>query len=229
MARRPRTEGQPSPTLDPESVEAFLEANPRFLAERPGLYEVLEPPVRVHGEAFADHMAAMLSRERARAGRLHAQADAVVEASRANAAVAARVRRAVLALLAPADRRALVDTIHHALPALLGLETVTVAVEGGGEGAFRPLPPGMVDRLLEGERDVRLRGRIEAEAMLHGEAAPLVASDALVRLPASWGGPPALLVCGAREAGTYQPGQAGDLLQFLAEAVAASLARTRAA
>ena len=46
----PDAEGVPSPA----AVEAFLRANPGFLAERPGLYRALSPPERVHGEALAD-------------------------------------------------------------------------------------------------------------------------------------------------------------------------------
>jgi len=229
MARRPRIEGEALAPLDPAQVEAFLEAHPRFLAEHGRLYEVLEPPRRVHGEGLADHMAAMIAAERARAGQLRAAADAVVEASRANAAIAARVRRAVVALARGADRASVLDTITHELPALLGLEVVSVAAEDHDEAGLRRLPHGAVSRLLAEEREVLLRPETEGDAMLHGEAASLVASDALVRLPQSWGGGPALLICGAREAGTYQPGQAGDLLQFLAETVAACLARTRAA
>jgi len=32
------------------SVEAFLRANPNWLAERPWLYRLLSPPTRVHGD-----------------------------------------------------------------------------------------------------------------------------------------------------------------------------------
>ena len=40
-------------------VAAFLRANPGWLAEHPELYQVLAPPLRVHGEGLADHMAAI--------------------------------------------------------------------------------------------------------------------------------------------------------------------------
>ena len=52
------------------SVEAFLRANPAWLAEHPELYGVLEPPARLHGDGVADHMAAMLRIQRERADRL---------------------------------------------------------------------------------------------------------------------------------------------------------------
>ena len=59
-----------------EAVAAFLRAHPEFLAERPELYRALTPPRRVHGEALADHMAAMLIAEREYAG---AMAERVID------------------------------------------------------------------------------------------------------------------------------------------------------
>ena len=59
-------------------VEAFLRANPAWLAEHPELCRVLEPPVRMHGEGLADHMAAMLRVQRERA-------DGLLAAGRATA------------------------------------------------------------------------------------------------------------------------------------------------
>ena len=57
-----------------------------------------------------------------------------------------------------------------------------------------------------------------------GEAAPLVASDALVRLPLPNGGD-ALLACGVRDPGAYEPGQGTDVLGFLAAVAAIALTR----
>jgi hypothetical protein len=48
-------------------VEAFLRANPGWLAAHSDLYGVLEPPARLHGDGVADHMAAMLRMHRERA------------------------------------------------------------------------------------------------------------------------------------------------------------------
>src|SRR4051794_34457568 len=77
-------------------VEAYLRANPAWLASRPQLYDVLAPPARVHGGGRADHMAAMLRAQRERA-------DVVLSAGRAAAGLAARVQDAVLALLRSSD------------------------------------------------------------------------------------------------------------------------------
>ena len=108
----------------PEAVEAFLVAPPGFLAERPLLFRVLEPPRRVHGERIADHMAAMLGAERRRARVLEAEIDAAAAAGRAGQGLNFRVRLAVLALMRCTD---VVETVSQELPALLGIEACALA------------------------------------------------------------------------------------------------------
>lgn len=95
-----------------ELVEAFLRANPAWLAQHPELYGVLEPPVRMHGEGVADHMAAMLRVQRARV-------DGLLAAGRASASLASRVQDAVLALLRSADPA---DCVSGEMPGILALD-----------------------------------------------------------------------------------------------------------
>jgi hypothetical protein len=202
-------------------VEAWLRARPAFLAERPDLYALLDPPTRIHGERLADHMQARIAAGEAREAALTRQVEALLAAGRANMAASARIQRAVLALLAGADVFAVLPTLAD----LLGVEVVSLCAERPAPPGFRTLPEGEVARLLPAGREVTLRTRPGDSAILHGEAHPLVASDALLRLDGMAGDRPALLCLGAREAETFQPGQATDLLQFLAAAVAASLGR----
>jgi len=93
--------GRQADETDAALVEAFLRANPGWLADHPELYRVLVPPNRVHGEALADHMAAMVRAERVHAAAMAARADSVLAAGRAAAGLAQRVQAAVLALIAP--------------------------------------------------------------------------------------------------------------------------------
>ncbi|UFN46969.1 hypothetical protein LPC08_13115 [Roseomonas sp. OT10] len=197
-------------------IAAWLAAHPRFLAENPSLYRAQEPPRRVHGERLADHMAAMLAAERT------AAAEAAHRVRRA-AQLATRVQRAVLALLAAADPQ---EAITQEWPALLALETVVLAREGPPAPRWRALPAGAVARLLPPGRDWRLRDAPGAgdAAPLHGEAAALIARDALLRLP-SRGGGARLLVLGARDPGRLPLRGGGAGLLFLAQAAAAALAR----
>lgn len=173
---------------EPAAVEAFLQANPDFLAARPQLYAVLTPPRRVHGEAVADHMAAMIQ-----AGRQEWRG--LLEAGRTRGAFAAKVAEAVLALIASNDPQ---DCLRHEWPAHLGLESCRLV----------PLLPGP---------SLVLRDVTVASAALHGEAAPLIRREALLRVGSH------SLALGARDAADlpHEP----ESLAFLARALDTALAR----
>ncbi len=204
--------------LDAAEIAAWLRGHPRFLAERPELYRWLAPPERVHGERLADHMAAMLRAERARAAAMAERADGVLAAGRAAAGLSARVQEAVLALIR-AEHPA--ECVAAELPALLGVDAASLCAEAPLPGT-RPLPPGTVARLLGG-RAVLFRDLPDETRLLHAEAAELARHDALVRVPGE--GPAALLALVARDSGALDPGQGAGALAFLGRAVAAALGR----
>ena len=192
-------------------VEAFLRANPAWLAKRPELYGVLEPPRRLHGDGLADHMAAMLQKQRERA-------DGLLAAGRATAGLAARVQDAVLALLRSSDPA---DCVGNEMPGILGLDAAQLCAETDLPGSRR-LPEGTVARLLDG-RQVVFREAPGDAGLLHAEAAGLARHDALVSVPGH--GPPALLALLARDRHMLDPTQGIGPLAFLGRAVAAALGR----
>ncbi len=227
-ADRPRSRRRAG-TVEPDAdeaafVEAFLRAHPGFLADRPALYRALTPPRRVHGERLTDHMAAMLAVERERGVELRDRTEALLAAGRANAAIQSRAQRAVLAVMAARGAAEALDIIVQDWPALLGVDVVAVCAEARALPLARPLPRGFVARMVPSGTPVALRAQAFETETLYGEAAPLVASDALARLPLPKGGD-ALLACGVRDAGTYEPGQGTDVLAFLAAVVAVALTR----
>ena len=209
MTLLPQTEEED----EAERIAAWLAARPHFLAERPALYRRLEPPRRVHGERLADHMAAMLAAER------HALRD-TARAARSGDSLATRVQGAVLALIGSHDPA---ETIALEWPTLLGLDSVALAAEGLPRRHIRPLRPGVVGRLLLPGRHLLLRDRGAAglpdDSALHGEMAPLVTRDALLRLPGT-----GLLVLGTREPALLPAQGSGRALDFLARAAATALA-----
>jgi uncharacterized protein YigA (DUF484 family) len=208
--------------VDPEAVAAYLLAHPRFLADRPELYRTLAPPLRVHGEVLADHMAAMLRTERAHAAAMAERADGVLAAGRAAAGLTGRVHEAVLALIGAGD---VAECIAVMFPALLAVDGAALCAEtqlpGVATAGLRQLPAGTVARLLGG-RSVTHRSDAAEARLLHGEAAALARHDALVLIP---GNPPALLALSAREHWTLDPAQGAGALSFLGRAVAAALGR----
>jgi len=173
---------------DAAFVEAYLRAHPGFLAARPGLYAVLAPPRRVHGEVLADHMAAMIQ-----AGR--AEWRQVLDAGRARSSFAAKVAEALLALIAAPDPR---DCVRHEWPALLGVEHATLWPRAA------PAP-------------LLLRDVAQADPAWHGEAAPLVRREALLRVREG------TLVLGARD--TAELPQEPASLDLLARGLDAALRR----
>jgi len=203
---------------DAAFVEAFLRAHPDWLADHPALYRLLAPPVRVHGEQLADHMAAMVHAERAHAAAMAERANNVLAAGRAAAGLAARVQEAVLALLRCADPA---DCISQEMPGILGIDAVHLCLEALHPG-MRPLPEGTVARLLSG-RQVLFRDVATDARLLHAEAAGLAGHDVLALVPGE--GPPALLALLARDPWALDPGQGAGALAFLGRAVAAALGR----
>ena len=192
-------------------VEAFLRANPAWLAAHPDLYGVLEPPARLHGDGVTDHMAAMLRVQRERA-------DGLLAAGRATAGLAERVQGAVLALLRSSDPA---DCVSGEMPGILGVDGAHRCMEAERPGV-RCLPAGTVARLLDG-RHVVFRDSPADARLLHAEAAGLARHDALVRVPGE--GPAALLALLTRDRPRLDPAQGTGPLSFLGRAVAAALGR----
>ncbi|MGH7068373.1 MAG: hypothetical protein ACREFO_16690 [Acetobacteraceae bacterium] len=203
---------------EPAAVAAFLRANPGWLAENPDLYRTLLPPVRVHGEPLADHMAAMLEVARA-------EANNALAAGRAGRSLAGRIEEAILALVRATDP---VAALSAELPALLAVDAVTLGLEAEIPGA-RALPTGMIDRLF-GKDEVRLSSRGTAafpnaseNVLLHGEAAALARYEALVRLPGT--AVPALIALACRDPFAAPARSARAPLMLLGRAAAAALER----
>ncbi len=222
-----RTKGGPAAPPEPEDaalVETFLRANPDFLADNPALYRALSPPKRVHGERMADHMAAMLEAERARTAELRATLEDLVGHGRSNQANQGRAHKAVLALMAAQSTVEALDIIVQDWPDLLGLDVVTVCAEGRTVLGARPLARGTIARLLPNASAFVLRPQSSDTEILYGEAAALVASDTLARLSLGSGGE-ALLACGSRDAGHFEPRQGTEIVSFLAAAAAIALSR----
>jgi uncharacterized protein len=200
-----------------EGVRAYLRANPAFLAENPELYRVLLPPARVYGANVEDHMAAMLSAQRAHALAMQTETDRVLTAGRAQAGLSARVQEAVLALI---EHPVVAECIASEFPRTLAVDAANLCAETRLPGA-RPLKRGSIAALF-GRNPVVFDCDPDWRAALHGEAAGLAGHQVLIRLP----GLDALVALAARHGETLDPSQGIGCWQFLARAVAAALSRT---
>ena len=201
-----------------QEVEAWLRANPGFLAENPELYLILTPPARVHGDGLADHMAAMLSAARDRVREGAAEMQHALASGRAGTGLAARAQEAVLALMRARDP---LECVTQEWPALLGLDACHVGCERTARAHVQRLPAGTLKRVLPAGRDAVLRPVPREADLFHQEAAPLIRRDALARIP---GAQPMLLALGARDP-ELLPGEGLESVIFLGRAIGAALAR----
>jgi uncharacterized protein YigA (DUF484 family) len=193
-----------------DAVACFLRANPDWLAAHPEIYRSLKPPTRVHGEALADHMAAMVLRERQHANTMTEQTEAVLAAGRVAVATMTRVHEAVVALIAAEDWT---ECLATELPHILVVDAVSFrlheSVAGWNGDAAR------LDMLL-GARDVLFRVDPRDASQLYQEAAGLARHDVLIRLPRV-----GVLGLASRHSLGSNGGAAQFGLQFLGKAVAA--------
>lgn len=204
-------------------VAAYLRANPGFLADNPALYGQLLPPRRVHGDALADHMGAMLNAARERTVAAERAAAATAADRRAAEGFLRRVQDAVLVLMrsrqpALVAAQELAGLLHVDSARLCG-ESADLFSEGVGDG-MAELPRGTVAAVL-GQRLALVRAA-SPDARLHGEAVALASREALVRVPLR--AAPAMLALACRDGNALQ-GATTDALAFLGHALGAAMER----
>lgn len=215
---------------DAAQVAAFLRANPDFLRDHPDIAADILPD-RDLGEGIADLQAHTLRALRAEVDTLRDGARELIHNARTNMSIQNRTHDAVLALLAADSFDVFVRAVTDDLPRLLSLDIAQLCFEPGlPKGAavlVQEVHSGTIDALLPDGAAVRLRSAVgdDPEPGLYGSGSGLVASDAVVRLPLGEGLPPGVLALATRETGTFHPGQATELLTFLAGVTAHGVRR----
>lgn len=206
-------------------VAAFLRRHRDFLNDRPELLEILTPPAERSGRRVLDMQRYMIARLQGAMRDAKAREADLLATARASRITTARTHAAVLALCEFGALDNLMEIISNDLPTLLEVDVVVIAVEAEAErmGSLRStpgvvlVPEGTVQSFLGTGRDVTLSDTPGAEAYLFGGAATLVKSAALARLRLGPPGKPALIALGSRDAQRFAPGQATEMLAFLAE------------
>ncbi len=214
------------PPLTAERVIAYLRENPDFLNQHPEVLRFLNPPARPLGDGIADLQLAMIERLKRELAGFDTRQRELVDTSRANLATQARVHECVLALLAATSFEQVIQTVTTDFAVLLDLDVVTLCIEADGTAlpqaathGLHVVAPDTVARLVGHDDGLLLRSDISGDPEIFGGAAPLVRSDALARLDISPATPPALIAFGSREPDKFPPGQATELLGFLAAAL----------
>lgn len=210
--------------LTAADVLAYLETHPDFLVRHPEAAEALHLPGKHDGQGVVDLRTFVIGRLKAKTRQLERTNENIVTIGRANLAGQARIHAAALALLEATSFEDFIQAITTDLVVLLGVDVVVLAVESEGDGPLpgrlvagvQMIPKGETDRILGPGRDVVLTAALPHPRALFGPAADLVRSEALLRLHPSAHCPTGILAVGSRTDGTFDSGQATELLAFLA-------------
>ena len=210
-----------STVLTGDQVLTFLKANPEFVAENLETLSALASPDSKPQEGVIDFQQAMIGRLRKQVEQTEDVARVLIDTSRDNLSNMARIHECVLSLL---DAHSFEELIHRAtvdLGVMLGIDIAVLCVESNDAfglplQALRLLPQGSIDAYVGHKQNILLQKEVSGDPAIFGEAAPLVSSQALVRLNISSDAPPAMLGFGSRETDHFHGGQSTELLQFLA-------------
>jgi len=214
------------PGTDTEVTERqvvdYLLGRPDFLVKHPRILQNMAAPGRSLGEGVTDFQQAMIDRLRQEIDNARGQSQELIDNSRVNMSVQSRVHECVLALVAANSFEELIQTVTTDMAVILDLDAVTLCIEAVEHSqtqirtnGLQLLSEGTVRSLVPDGQSCILRSDISGDPDLFGAAAPLVRSDALMRLKVSDATKPALLALGSRNAAKFHPGQATELLTFL--------------
>lgn len=214
------------PELDAADVADFLTRHPDFFAQHPELLHAMTPVASRHGKGVLDFQRFVTERLQEDVSRLKRGHDEIIAASRANLSSQGRVHTTVLALLGARTLEHLIEitTVDLALhlevdAVVLGFESHDRTPINAASRGLRLWPKGRTDNWVPPGREVVLSGPVVGDPALFGSAAPLVKSQALLRLQLKREAPSGLLALGSREASRFHSGQGTELLAFLARAL----------
>ena len=220
MASKAKAEQKADP-VTAEQVAQYLSDNPDFFTTHADLFERMAAPERNLGDGVTDIQKAMIHRLRDKVERTEDVARVLIDTSRDNLSIQAQIHAGVLSLLDATRFEQLIQTVTVDLSVMLDLDVVNLCVEADEdfplpEANVIVVPRGTIDSFVGENQSIALDQDISADPVLFGGASPLVQSQALVRLEISDLAPPAVLAFGSRDNDRFHPGQATELLQFLA-------------
>ena len=220
MASKAKAEQKADP-VTAEQVAQYLSDNPDFFTTHADLFERMAAPERNLGDGVTDIQKAMIHRLRDKVERTEDVARVLIDTSRDNLSIQAQIHAGVLSLLDATSFEQLIQTVTVDLSVMLDLDVVNLCVEADEdfplpEANVIVVPRGTIDSFVGENQSIALDQDVSADPVLFGGASPLVQSQALVRLEISDLAPPAVLAFGSRDNDRFHPGQATELLQFLA-------------
>ena len=221
-----KTASEKEPLITARHVEKFLRQHADFLVQNPQIIDSLEIPGKTEGRGLADLQQYMIEKLRDKLDLVTRERDLVITRSHHNKLTQDRTHRAVKALISAKNFEHLIDIISTELPIIMGMDAIAIGVEQPGDADIAApvegiscLLPGMVDGLIGAGQPAILRSHIEGDVCLYGTMAPLIQSDALVRLHISSTTPPAMLAFGSQLDDQFEPGQGTELIRFIGSVI----------
>lgn len=209
-----------SAPLGEDEIRAYLLAHPEFMEDNWSVLQALMPE-QAQGEAeIQDFQRYRLAKLQDDYIALKAENEDLMDLMQEQMQRQNRINEAALALWDAPDFPAVIGLVAHDFAALLDQEAVGFFLEAGGwldQGDYDGLhvvQPGLVGRWLNG-REAVLEEVDRALDDLFADKAPLVRSQALVRLHIRDGLPPGLLALGHRDPMHYATGLATEQVEFL--------------
>jgi len=147
----------------------------------------------------------------------------LISTSHTNQSVQTRVHAAVVSIIAANSFERLIHLVTRELAGLLDVDVVTLCIETEGPGPSPTTPgvllllPGSVDQLLGIGQPARLRASVTGDPAIFGSFAPMVQSEALVRIKPSAGAPDGIIAFGSRDPNGFTEEHSTELLFFLAQ------------
>ncbi len=215
--------------LTAAGVKAYVRAHPGVIADDAELLSAIVPGAASEDGVVADMQRFAIDRLKQHMADLTRQRDLTQANMRANAAAAAQVQNAVLAILEARNFEHMVQVITKETGPLVGIDRVVLCVEEPDVSSddftavekmgVRVLPECVVDAALgEGVMSL-LQSDTHGSATIFGPNARDVRSFALIRLAVSPVAPPGLLAFGSHSPDTFHAQQGVDLLEFVARVI----------
>jgi uncharacterized protein YigA (DUF484 family) len=223
--------------IEQDLRDRILAAPETILEDRDLMQALVAANDRAMGDNVIDLRGLAMQRLEGRLDRLEDTHRAVIAAAYENLAGTNQVHRAVLQILDAPDAEGLLAALAGDVARTLRVRSLRLLLEAMAdqETCVEPeppvpddrlilVPPGTVDGMIAGirgtpDRVVTLRRTPAASSLVFGPDAPLIRSEALLRLDLGSGHPPGLLVLGSEDPNMFKPGQGTDLLTFLGAVV----------
>jgi uncharacterized protein YigA (DUF484 family) len=214
------------------AVSAFLNANPDFFVKHPDLLAAMTAPGAPRDGNVLDLQHFKLQRAQAESHELQASQQYLIDTARANQTINTQVHMAALAIMNADSFEAMIQTVTIDWAVFLDIDAVTLCIENSEievpptyAANVRRVPTGLVDQQMGENLDIRIDENIIGDEQIFGAAAPMVRSQALVRLKISAATPVGLLGLGSRKEDGFQVSQGTETLAFLVQVLEAMVRR----